>query len=130
MRLASVREKGRGSMACSRVSIVVLCTTLAGACAAAGPNEPDDEAVGVTESALSATTTYAIAAIQPLPGDSNTSAFAINNAGTVTGVSLSTTQSRGDAIRVSSSGAAQDLGTLPGGPYSAGPALNDYNQVA
>ena len=78
------------------------------------------EAAESRGSSLSAATRYSIAAVQPLTGDANTYAFAINDSGAITGLSAANLSTLGHAIRLSPGGKTQDLGTLPSGASSKG----------
>jgi probable HAF family extracellular repeat protein len=113
--------------------IVCASSCLLTAIACGGQAESDAPNVGVTESTaekLTTDTRYTITTVQPLSGDANTYAFAINDAGTVTGVSSPSNTTTGRAIRVPAGGASQNLGTLRNGPYSVGRAINAAGQVA
>ena len=117
----------------NRGMFVCASSCLLTAIACGGEAGSDTPSVGATESTVERLTTdtrYTITTVQPLSGDANTYVFAINEAGTVTGVSSPSMSTLGRAIRVPAGGPSQNLGTLRNGPYSVGRAINASGQVA
>lgn len=117
----------------NRGMFVCATSCMLTAIACGGEASSDAPNIGATESTVEKLTTdtrYTITTVQPLSGDANTYAFAINDAGTVTGVSSPSMSTLGRAIRVPAGGPSQNLGTLHNGPYSVGRAINASGQVA